>query len=379
MMKKMIYKVRKFYEECKTDVDPDKRSFHTLNDEGGEFRFDSNLYESNIHPLLRFIHDINIQPSGWIEFEYEKSNVVKEKKQIYNCEKQYNDIQYKKIKPYECDEISNFVIASFDIECDSSHGDFPSAKKDFKKLSMYIVDEYLSGIRPDTPGALFTFIKDIIKKSIPNDGIIKKDDEDHITYVSNGPLKEESIIKAFLDENEDGDIDIGDKSYDMNKKFKELQTALKNDKRNDAIDILNRKKNKPGILSNLKNDKGEKLKVKGDPIIQIGTVFYTYGDPDSYDRHILVIGPKDNMSDNEICCDLKQQHDINFKCCESEKVLLQRWVELMEGKNPDYITGYNIFGFDFDYIISRVRNYTPKTRCKFNMLGNQQIIMTIHK
>tara|TARA_A100001015_G_scaffold245793_1_gene281896 strand:+ start:3204 stop:7145 length:3942 start_codon:yes stop_codon:yes gene_type:complete len=366
MMRKMIYKVRKFYEECKTDVDPDKKSFHALNGEDGEFRFDANLYESNIHPLLRFIHDRNIQPSGWIEFTYSKSNIVKEKKQIYNCEKQYDDIPYESINYHEYDEISKYVIASFDIECDSSHGDFPSAKKDFKKLSMYIVEEYLSGTRPDS-GSLYTFIKDILIKSIPQDGIIKKYDEDHITYVINGPLKEESIIKAFLDENEDGDIDIGDKSYDMNKKFKELQTALKNDKRNDAIDILNRKKNKPGILSNLKNDKGEKLKVMGDPIIQIGTVFYTYGKPDSYDRHILVIGPQPNMKKKEICSDLDKIEVTRYK---SEKGLLEGWVELMEGKNPDYITGYNIFGFDFDYIIGRVSElYECKPECKFNMFS----------
>ena len=42
---------------------------------------------ANIHPLLRFIHDRNIQPSGWIEFTYKKSNVLQEKKQIYNCNK----------------------------------------------------------------------------------------------------------------------------------------------------------------------------------------------------------------------------------------------------------------------------------------------------
>jgi DNA polymerase elongation subunit (family B) len=367
MMKKMTYKVRRFYEECKTDMDPDKKSFYELNDEGGEFRFDSNLYESNIHPLLRFIHDRNIQPSGWIEFTYKKSNVLQEKKQIYNCNKQYDDIPYESINYHEYDEISRYVIASFDIECDSSHGDFPSAKKDFKKLSMYIVDEYLSKGLLYEEKSLFDYIKDILIKSICSDGIIKKDDEEYITYVSNGPLKEESIIKSFLDEKQEGDIDIGEKSYDMNKKFIELQTALKNNKRNDAIEILNRKKNKPGILSYLKNDKGEKLKVKGDPIIQIGTVFYTYGKPDSYDRHILVIGPQPNMKAKDICSKLENIKVIRY---DSELDLLQGWVELMEKHNPDYITGYNIFGFDFDYMIGRVSElYDCKPECKFNMFS----------
>ena len=34
--------------------------------------------------------------------------------------------------------------------------------------------------------------------------------------------------------------------------------------------------------------------------------------------------------------------------------MLEAWVNLIQDVNPDYLTGYNIFGFDFDYIISRV-------------------------
>ena len=36
--------------------------------------------------------------------------------------------------PILSDNIANFITASFDIECDSSHGDFPNPQKDFKKL-----------------------------------------------------------------------------------------------------------------------------------------------------------------------------------------------------------------------------------------------------
>lgn len=32
------------------------------------------------------------------------------------------------------------MIASFDIECDSSHGDFPLAKKDYLKLARELVE-----------------------------------------------------------------------------------------------------------------------------------------------------------------------------------------------------------------------------------------------
>ena len=34
----------------------------------------------------------------------------------------------------------SLLVASFDIECDSSHGDFPLAKKGYKKFANEIID-----------------------------------------------------------------------------------------------------------------------------------------------------------------------------------------------------------------------------------------------
>ena len=104
--------------------------------------------------------------------------------------------------------------------------------------------------------------------------------------------------------------------------------------------------------------------VKGDPIIQIGTVFHKYGDKEVYDRSIVVIGPKEGMSKEEICNDLE---NINVYRCDNERELLLKWKDLMLKHNPDYITGYNIFGFDFDYIIKRVSKlFKCNDGCKYN-------------
>lgn len=42
----------------------------------------------------------------------------------------------------EEDSIGSLKSASFDIECDSSHGDFPIAIKDYNKLAQNIGNEY---------------------------------------------------------------------------------------------------------------------------------------------------------------------------------------------------------------------------------------------
>ena len=46
--------------------------------------------------------------------------------------------------------------------------------------------------------------------------------------------------------------------------------------------------------------------------------------------------------------------DIDVVCCKDEKELLLKWTELIKDQDPDFITGYNIFGFDFRYIKDRV-------------------------
>ena len=88
---------------------------------------------------------------------------------------------------------------------------------------------------------------------------MKKDDDDNCIYIKNGPYDENSFKNAFLDKDDNGDIEIDDVSYKMKNSFLELQEALNNKKRNDAVEILNRKKGKYGLLMKLENKKGQKL------------------------------------------------------------------------------------------------------------------------
>ena len=48
-------------------------------------------------------------------------------------------IHWKHIQSIDCTDAAPFLIASFDIECDSHHGDFPLAMKNYKKLIAEIV------------------------------------------------------------------------------------------------------------------------------------------------------------------------------------------------------------------------------------------------
>jgi DNA polymerase elongation subunit (family B) len=83
--------------------------------------------------------------------------------------------------------------------------------------------------------------------------------------------------------------------------------------------------------------------LKGDPIIQIGTTVHIYGSDKIVYRHIATLNSCDEIADAEV------------ECFDTEEDLICGWKDLIVRLDPDIITGYNIFGFDMDYIWSRAR------------------------
>ena len=96
------------------------------------------LYESNIPPFLRFIHKRNIRPAGWVFIKDTHYKQVPDNKKETRCQLEF-EIKYKKVYPADKDDIGPLIISSFDIEADSSHGDFPLAKKTYQKLAYDII------------------------------------------------------------------------------------------------------------------------------------------------------------------------------------------------------------------------------------------------
>ena len=82
---------------------------------------DSHLYESNIHPTIKFIHERNIQPANWVKLNI---NEVPSGGGLFpQSDYLIDEIDYKEVFPSTEESISPYTIASFDIECDSLHGD----------------------------------------------------------------------------------------------------------------------------------------------------------------------------------------------------------------------------------------------------------------
>ena len=102
---------------------------------------------------------------------------------------------------FESDKMSPFIIASFDIEADSSHGDFPLAKKNYKKLSTDVLDNYVKlkekiknskNLSKDFIQSLKDKIKDPVEyiSDTIKLGFIDKENNENINYVyTKGNLK----------------------------------------------------------------------------------------------------------------------------------------------------------------------------------------------
>lgn len=84
--------------------------------------FPVKVYESNIEPMLRLMHRSGIQSTGWIDTGL---NCVRGYTAKTNIDLFCND--WKQLKPVARDDIAPFIIASFDIETNSSTGKFPDA------------------------------------------------------------------------------------------------------------------------------------------------------------------------------------------------------------------------------------------------------------
>jgi len=90
----------------------------TLPDESMKYK----VYESNLDPVLRLMHRTNIQSTGWMD---SGDMCVRSHLARVNIDLFCND--WKTLKPVDIPETAPFVVASVDIECNSSTGKFPDA------------------------------------------------------------------------------------------------------------------------------------------------------------------------------------------------------------------------------------------------------------
>ena len=334
-----------------------------------------------IDPMLRFIHERNLNAAGWVKIPKNGYQLITRE----NDKETYCQIEAEckcdNIELLEREEVAPIIQASYDIEADSSHGDFPLAVKDYRKLYIDIInylvgserqmkkletqislerdktkkdelkEKYQSIDKKLKDPELFERLIHLAFREDPNE---KNEDDIHFIYnkinkktklpqkpkekdikhVCNKlrekkyfkeimeirKIKNARIIKAedyFTKDIDDDDIDEEDKKF--NKQIEKYSNKI--------VKIFN--KNFPPI--------------EGDKVIQIGTTVQKYGDQNCYLKHIICLEGVNPIENAYV------------ETYDTEEEVLLAWTRFIIDLDPDIITGYNIFGFDFKYMYNRAQ------------------------
>ena len=84
-------------------------------------------------------------------------------------------------------------------------------------------------------------------------------------------------------------------------------------------------------------------KVLGDKVTFIGSTFRRSGSSTQHLNHCIVLGT----------CDIPEGDNMVIESYKTEREVLLAWTELMKREDPDIIVGYNIFGFDYEFMFRR--------------------------
>tara|TARA_B100000902_G_scaffold243071_1_gene230145 strand:+ start:22004 stop:25828 length:3825 start_codon:yes stop_codon:yes gene_type:complete len=320
------------------------------------------LYEANIPPLLKLFHIQEISPSGWILLPSNKIKTINKK--TTHCAYEYI-ISHKDIKKSEKDDIVKYNICSFDIEASSSHGDFPVPIKDYKKLASNILQYYIELIDKESFNLelfeklissafgyeninyidpVYTKLKEIGKEQLNNifDNFIK--------YI---PANDKNR-KNYTLEIEESDSESDNEDNQPVESIKKIKKVKKYNKDANIFEIITDDKCEYETKLLELNKALTKFypQLKGDIITFIGMTFINYSEKKPYVRYIIVKGG----------CKIPEKYknwvkENNVKIIEksTEKGVLLEFTKIMQLENPHIVTGYNINGFDWDFMYKRAK------------------------
>lgn len=307
------------------------------------------LYESNINPLLRLIHERKLDPCGWIRVNAGTYTIPEETDEIPMTRCQINALAA--ADDVHCEKknvIAPLLVASFDIECTSSHGDFPVARKGYMKLAQdliqWVKDRGSVPSAEDFTEAIVVAFRE--PRHYGNRTI-------HQLFPKKQPARARlhellvGIVPSLVDyfrhhKDTGGEAGDADDAADDDGDDGDGAAPAANaeaEKGSMERDVCR-------LLEGRHIDTGERQvaglpPLEGDPLIQIGTTVHRYGSDEIVYKHIISLGSCDPIP------------GVVVESCETEEEVLMGWKDFIARLDPDILLGYNIFGFDMEYIWQR--------------------------
>ena len=349
------------------------------------------LYESNIDPILRFLHIQDLEPCCQISIP----ETSKLKTPIFSyCKHEYL-IDWDKIEVDKLSKKKDFglKIMLFDIECNSSHGDFPQAIKDWTKT----VKEILKYSRKHT--ITFDFLEEMFetiihkdynrisriylkenRKDIYKSILTQEASQEIIRILHLVKLVEEiihsksNILVLKQDLQNQMNLDLDDSMGSLSQYFKIFEKLyFKSIEKNlieshgDTLSLEYKSSKNPlthaenylidYLNSYFKHPLKNESIIRGDEVIQIGSCFIRQGERECYKKNIITLDSCDRFDEDTEIIDFKLSKKQKQENCidQVEVKVLMAWYNLIMDEDPDLITGFNIFDFDIPYLFERAK------------------------
>ena len=259
------------------------------------------VFEANLDPMLRFLHVQEISPCSWVAIQ---DGTISESAEMITVE-----CDSTQIHPTKGPRASApFLTASWDIECFSMTGDFPLAKRTWKKAAQeaehYSAEEAAERV--------------LASLSVGQ------------TPVSTLPKGMTPIYMAW--KGKLGVAGASGEAHGMERARRALTSAVFQERWSHGSDRTEH------VEELLQSTLGPLMTLQGDPVIQIGTTLLRGAE---MERHLFVFPD---------CAPLA---DIVVHAYPTEGEMIHAWFQWMNKKNPDILLGYNIFGFDEAYLWHR--------------------------
>lgn len=303
------------------------------------------LYESNVEPLLRWMHTRDVDAAGWIRVEDDR--LRPSSFQRTTCQLQYQ-ADWRDVFPEKSmsSRSAPFVIASFDIECDSSHGDFPQAIKSYHRTARELAEwfrvasgewkceddrrAWRDGPLRHELAAMFDGDTPHLSRVFPSRRFSSDEARKSLTTQHLADIVSYLDAKGVAYVCQDGAVS------------REQRVV---EKLGGVVDAETGQRTADGIFPPL----------CGDAVIQIGTTTHRYGRRDCDHRVVFVLGTCDDVE------------GATVYAFDDERALLMAWQQWMVALDPDVVTGFNVFGFDWAYLVDRARELGIDER--FRQLG----------
>ena len=364
-------------------------------------------YESNFPPLLRLMHDRDLSACGWLRvpagaFEPNADETTCARNYVARAKDVVPDATITRLAPLR--------IASFDIECTSEHGDFPQAIKTYRKLAgdLYMDRRRLAALSPEAvvERVLASFARgDVVPKDrafgIGAQPAAVADVRTRLLRggAGNSPAAHVFDVLRGGATSRRGLFDLVGGARPMVRlaeRYRDMLTAddlaearaslrarripdddvEADEGRARELDMLGayvprlvRKTAGPsaGAAAAGEDDDGEAAasdpdkeralylingvltavlpELEGDAIINVSTTVHRFGSEGIESRHTAALA-RDGLAP-------LADPTVGVAVCRTEREVIEAWVAHVSEVDPCVLSGFNIFGFDWDYIWDR--------------------------